>query len=316
MADVIVPITTGTLPDGFCPTTWQETAEGFGAIYSVTLPSDFGQIIISPGPVLPDDNDKIWFKVDANNKVLGIYSFDHSVSDWVLVGDIPYYFQDIGTDSAIEITTGENITALGDIVGRLFLIRVANANTTNAVTIAVDTTAATAARKFGSVSLQAGDLDQDQIMAVVYDGTFYQVFSAFPQHTTTPVYATSSAAIIGNTDISFTKSSTETWDEIELDAILDIDDNATGGNQTADLTWRTAPEIGNSLAVSTTEGASNIGQSFSVNNTDDAIICKWMYKGVVPTSLNATNTITVRLTVASTGGSVISGYFIGKATAG
>lgn len=312
MADVIP--TAQTLPDGFCPETFQEQLEAYAAAMRVTLPTDW-QIVVSETTPDPSDQGKIWFEIDANGKVIAIKSWDTSVNEWITAEDIPYYFQDIGTDSAVEITTGENITSLLDIVGRLFLIRIANANTTNSVTIKVDTTAATGARKFGSVSLQAGDFDQDQIAAVVYDGTFFQVFSAFPQHVATPVYATSAAAIIGNTDIAFTKSATETWDEIELDAIVDIDDNGSGGNQTAALTWRTGVETGNALDISTTEGCSNIAQSFSVNNTDDAVICKWMYKGVVPSTINSENTITVRLTVSSTGGIVISGYFIGKATA-
>ena len=169
----IIP-TPQTLPDGFCPTSWQDTLNEFAASMIVTIPSSFGQIIISQTTPAPADNAKIWFKVDANNKVLGIYSYSSLVGGWVLADDFPYYFQDTGVADAIAITTGENIALNVDIQGRFFFIRIAAANATTAPTFQVDIAPVTAIKKYGSTAIAAGDFAAGMIAILLYDGTQFQ----------------------------------------------------------------------------------------------------------------------------------------------
>ena len=57
------PINTGQLPNNFCPSTLQAMAEGFGAIYSVTLPAGGGGITISANK--PSSTSDIWFQIDS-----------------------------------------------------------------------------------------------------------------------------------------------------------------------------------------------------------------------------------------------------------
>ena len=172
MSDVIP--SSQTLPDGFCPTTWQDTLDEFAASMRVHLPDSLGEIVISQTTPAPADNAKIWFKVDANNHVVGVYSYSSLIGGWQLAADYPYYFQDLGTADAISITTGENIALNVDLQGRFFFVRIANANLTTAPTFQVDIAPVTAIKKYGATAIAAGDFASDMIAILIFDGTQFQ----------------------------------------------------------------------------------------------------------------------------------------------
>lgn len=176
---ILIP-TAQNLPDGFCPTNWQATVNAFAAAMRVTLPTSASQIIVQATTPVPADNDKIWFQVDVNNHVLAIRSYDSSTGSWERVDEEQYYFNDIGTTNAIEINSaiaGDNVTSLSDIVGRLLIIKVANANSATTVTIELDGLAATPVKVYGSQTLQVGNIQSGMICAFIYDGTNFQLLN-------------------------------------------------------------------------------------------------------------------------------------------
>jgi hypothetical protein len=176
---ILIP-TAQNLPDGFCPTSWQATVNAFAAAMRVTLPTSASQIIVQATTPVPADNDKIWFQVDVNNHVLAIRSYDSATGYWERVDEEQYYFNDIGTTNAIEINSsiaGDNVTALSDIVGRLLIIKVANANSATTVTIELDGLAATPVKVYGSQSLAVGNIQAGMICAFIYDGTNFQLLN-------------------------------------------------------------------------------------------------------------------------------------------
>jgi hypothetical protein len=175
----IVP-TPQSLPTDFCPTDWQTTLDEFAASMIVTIPSSFGQIIISDTTPAPADNAKIWFKVDANNHVVGVYSYSSLLGGWQLIADYPYYFQDVGSADAIAITTGENIALNADIQGRFFFVCIAATNLTTAPTFDVDIAPVTAIRKYGTDAIAVGDFQAGMIAILLFDGTQYQFLNPKP----------------------------------------------------------------------------------------------------------------------------------------
>lgn len=177
MANVTVIPTAQNLPDGFCPTDWQDTVDSFAAAMRVELPSDYGQIVISETTPDPADQDKIWFEVDADNKVLAIKSWDTGASAWVRAEGEPYYFLDSGSANNIQITTGDAITALADLTGRLLAVNIAATNTNTTVNMLVDTAPTAQLRKYGTSAIEADDLRTDMIAILMYDGTYFQLLN-------------------------------------------------------------------------------------------------------------------------------------------
>lgn len=178
-SEILIP-TAQNLPDGFCPTTWQSTVNAFAAAMRVTLPVSASQIIVQQNTPAPADQNKIWFQVDGNNHVLAIKSFDSGTGEWERVDEEQYYFNDIGTTNSIQIISsvaGDNVTALSDLVGRLLIIKVANANSATSVTITVDGLTPTAVKKYGSTTLDIGNITAGMVCMFVYDGTNFQLLN-------------------------------------------------------------------------------------------------------------------------------------------
>lgn len=173
----VIP-TPQTLPEGFCPTTWQDTLDAFAAGMRVTLPTDYGQIIISQTTPGSGEHGKIWFKTDAGGQVLGIYSWDTVSGSWKIAKSLPNYFIDTGSNSAIVITTGESISSLSDLTGRLFLVNIAVTNTSATITFKVDSLAAKDVFVSGGDLPAPGAVKQDMIAALVYDGTDFQLLNS------------------------------------------------------------------------------------------------------------------------------------------
>ena len=177
MPNTILIPSAQNLPDGFCPQTWQSTVDAFAAAMRVTLPTSASQIVISQTAPPPAEQDRIWFQVDANNHVLAIKSFDQGTGDWERVDDIPYYFNDIGSANSLQITTGDSVSILNDIGGRLFIIKASAANTSTTPTLTVDGCPVTVIKKNGSEALQAGNIAAGMLCIIIYDGTQFQLLN-------------------------------------------------------------------------------------------------------------------------------------------
>lgn len=176
---ILIP-TAQNLPDGFCPTSWQATVNAFAAAMRVTLPTSASQIIVQATTPGPEFNDYIWFQEDVNGQILSIRSWNSATNAWERVDEEQYYFNDIGTTNAIEINSSniiDAVSSLSDIVGRLLIIKVANANSATTVTIELDGLAATPVKVYGSQSLAVGNIQAGMICAFIYDGTNFQLLN-------------------------------------------------------------------------------------------------------------------------------------------
>jgi hypothetical protein len=68
-----IPLNIGVLPNNFCPATYQDILNGFGAQLSVTIPSGTGGISIST--TKPSNTANIWFQVDALGRYIRTYLY-------------------------------------------------------------------------------------------------------------------------------------------------------------------------------------------------------------------------------------------------
>jgi hypothetical protein len=66
------PLNVGSLPQGFCPTTYQDMLAGFGAALSVSIPATSGFTISTTKPSITTN---VWFRVDSLNRFIGVYLF-------------------------------------------------------------------------------------------------------------------------------------------------------------------------------------------------------------------------------------------------
>jgi len=66
------PLNIGTLPQGFCPATYQDMLNGYGAALSVDIPSASG---ISISATKPADTSNVWFQIDSLGRFIRTYIF-------------------------------------------------------------------------------------------------------------------------------------------------------------------------------------------------------------------------------------------------
>lgn len=176
---ILIP-TAQNLPDGFCPQTWQETANAFAASFRVTLPTSASQIIVQVAQPAPEYQDRIWFQTDANNHVLAIRSWDTSTGAWERVDEEQYYFNDVGSANTIDINSSliaDSVTALSDIVGRLLIVKMAYTNTSASVTLAIDSMVPVAVKQYGGSALVAGNLQAGMMAMFIYNGTEFELLN-------------------------------------------------------------------------------------------------------------------------------------------
>ena len=62
----------GTLPQGFCPATWQAALNGIGGALTVDIPSASGFTI---SVTKPSSTGNVWYRIDSLGRFLGIYIF-------------------------------------------------------------------------------------------------------------------------------------------------------------------------------------------------------------------------------------------------
>lgn len=69
----IVPVTGGTLPAGFCPSTYQDILNAFVALMTVNIPSTASSLQVSANK--PSDTTKPWLQLDNLGRPTRIYVF-------------------------------------------------------------------------------------------------------------------------------------------------------------------------------------------------------------------------------------------------
>lgn len=73
MAELILPVDAGQLPSGACPSSYQEMANLFAAIYTVTFPTSFTGITVSA--TKPSDTTQAWLQLDSFGRPTRLYYF-------------------------------------------------------------------------------------------------------------------------------------------------------------------------------------------------------------------------------------------------
>ena len=154
----------------------------------------------------------------------GIYWFHYDGTYWqVTAPSTPrkVYAVATGSTNAYAVTYSDYTTnALSDLTGRLLLFKT-NAANTAACTLAVNGLAATAIKKLDGTDPASGDLPNGKVIAVVYDGTNFQLVSgtssaslpdvvtaatkAYPASITYDAKGRITAATAGTAPASFTK---------------------------------------------------------------------------------------------------------------
>lgn len=139
----------------------------------------------------------------------------------------------------------------------------------------------------------------------------WEAFTPITSAALPEVYDTNSV-IAATQDIQLTKPTGKTWRTFEIAYVGNFDSNGAAGTVNVAFTWQTAPLAGSALTPSSAAGCGNSGQICNVDNSDDNIGPTWMFKGTVPASLAAIDTITLRATINK--GALVqhSGVFMGK----
>lgn len=170
----------GTLPPPACYSTEQERADAYASIYTVEIPDTLAQWVISETTPAPEDNDKLWARVDSvTGLVVQAYKFEDG--DWQPWLSTVQYFSSTGSagspDNYIATFSPPNVQL---IAGQIFLMQASFTNTGEAQ-VTVDALTAVPLKKEVDEDLVAGEIQQDQMVLMLYDGTNFQVISTLTQ---------------------------------------------------------------------------------------------------------------------------------------
>lgn len=143
---------------------WNPTSNDIATAITQSLAYD-GQTV--PIADLPMGNFKHTAVGNANQR--NQYSAYGQVQDGQ-----PQWMTVTGTDTILATIAPGPTTYTA---GQTFRFVVAGANTTNAVTLNINSLGAKAVTKTGAIALSAGDIVAGQVLEVIYDGTQFQILS-------------------------------------------------------------------------------------------------------------------------------------------
>ena len=171
-----IPITVGTLPQGFCPSTEQERADGAGAIYSVTIGDYYGRFVTSSSTPAPEDQDKLWLKLDGSGNPIGFFLYIGG--DWVQVDPPNVWVGDGGgSTNAYTLDVANYPSATGPRTNDVFIFSIPTSlQNTGASTLNLNGTGAKSL-KSATADLWSGALESNKWYTAVFDGTAYEVIS-------------------------------------------------------------------------------------------------------------------------------------------
>lgn len=186
-----ITLTEHTLPVGFCPSTWQDVLHAFIDATSGNLPGSYSTLVISATTPVPDDQDKLWLKVDTTTcHPEGFYLFFNG--EWCRVdGAVLYGEDDSTTVGAMNVPTLEpNVSWLETLAAKQLFVIKANTGNTGAVTLQLPLgVAAMAVTKHGNIALEGYEILPEMLCLIAYDVAHgcYQLLNPRP---TIPVLET------------------------------------------------------------------------------------------------------------------------------
>lgn len=118
MADLVLPVTPGTLPSGACPASYQDMLNLFSSFQSVTFPASQGNVIVSA--TTPADTSATWLQLDSLGRPVRWYSFASGA--WLSLHPCVPGFTMIWTTALPTLTTfdGSDASALSAISGPMW----------------------------------------------------------------------------------------------------------------------------------------------------------------------------------------------------
>lgn len=130
-----------------------------------------GRVVFAE-PVAGERDNVVWIKLTGD---VGPYWWNADTGKWVRVVHEGLFAATAGTSTAYTATVTWAIEALSEIQGRIITL-VPNLANTGAATLALNSLSAVAIKK-GSADVVAGDIALGVPMAVVYDGSYFQLLN-------------------------------------------------------------------------------------------------------------------------------------------
>lgn len=165
------------------PLTWQEMDENLthlkDAILGLSEELATGRVVLSETePAAGERTQVVWIKPTTLD---GVWVWDATNSRWKNVAkDQTLYAVATNAGDAYSATLPVTITALSDITGVPFVLKIPTGNT-GASTLAINGLSATAIKKVSTAALEATDMVSGMLVVIVYDGTNFQLINPNPQ---------------------------------------------------------------------------------------------------------------------------------------
>lgn len=165
------------------PLTWKEMDENLmhlkDAILGISGELSAGRLVLSETePAAGERTQVVWIKPTTLD---GVWVWDSVNSRWKNVAqDINLYATAANAGNAYTATLPITVSALSDITGRPFILKIATGNT-DASTLALNGLSATAIKKAATVGLESSDMASGMLAVLVYDGTNFQLLNPNPQ---------------------------------------------------------------------------------------------------------------------------------------
>jgi hypothetical protein len=126
---ITIPVASGSLPQGFCPATYQDIANAFAAIFTVTVSQSSGATPFVISATKPVDSTVVWLQLDSLGRPIRIYFFGQGawlslhplVSGLIMpwVGPLPDLKSFDGGDGTSIAATGAASGAMWEVVSEL-----------------------------------------------------------------------------------------------------------------------------------------------------------------------------------------------------
>jgi len=182
----------GTLPNGFCPTTWQQTFTGFvNALTGTVNGLNYSQVIVSKDVPVTDlvNPSNLWLQITDTGIPVQLYVYSVIAGSWEPVQQNWFFsgYTDTGAANAYVVTlsylpisqTTGGIATSGLTTGMTFLFKATHANTGNSTfQVKVGASAYAAAPiKIIAAQIGAGYIVANGWYLVQYDGTNFQLLN-------------------------------------------------------------------------------------------------------------------------------------------
>jgi hypothetical protein len=184
---VPVTLTAGSLPGGFCPTTYQAQLEAFVAAMSASITGDNNSFNYGSAEPASENRGRPWIEIDVNGHIVSISNWNTALGIWDPYDGRPYFgtTTNVGNDYTLAIN---DRSIVSDASGHgLFFLAEFNSANTGAATMTIDSPTAFnlgpyPLNKNFNQALVAGDISATQLVLFAFNDTrnVFEVLSVLP----------------------------------------------------------------------------------------------------------------------------------------